>query len=425
MVSELLIQNGHVIDPANHVDDTLDVLVRDGVIAQIGKGLKSRNGQKIDARGKVVAPGFIDLHTHLRVPGQEYKEDLVSGTKAAVRGGFTTICCMPNTSPPIQSPETVRAIIEQAAKEGHCRVLPVAAVSVDLQHEVLTEFALLKEAGAVGVSDDAFPVQSSGFMRRVMEYAAMLDMVVMTHPEDKSLSEDGAMNEGAVSALLGLKGMPREAEEIHIARNLLLAAKTGCRLHVLHVSTAGGVAMIRRAKAEGVRVTAEGCPHHFTLTDEAVIGYDTNTKMNPPLRTPADVEAVIAGLQDGTLDAIATDHAPHAPHEKEVEYDHAPFGIIGLETAFGLTMRQLVKTGKMSLRDALACLTIKPAQVIGIEAGTLSVGAPADITIFEPETEWVVDVTQLASKAKNTPFGGWRLVGKVTTTIVAGQVREG
>ncbi|MCS6859081.1 MAG: dihydroorotase [Abditibacteriales bacterium] len=422
-MSELLIYNGHVIDPANNIDDTLDVLVRDGVIAQVGKGLKSRNGQKIDARGLVVAPGFIDLHTHLRVPGQEYKEDIASGTRAAVRGGFTTICCMPNTTPPIHSPEIVRAIIEQTAQEGFCRVLPVAAVSVDLQHEVLTEFALLKEAGAVAVSDDAFPVQSAGFMRRVMEYAAMLDMVVMTHPEDKSLSEGGAMNEGAVSALLGLRGMPREAEEIHIARNIMLAAKTGCRLHVLHVSTAYGVALVRRAKAEGVRVTAEGCPHHFTLTDEAVIGYDTNTKMNPPLRTQADVEAVVAGLQDGTLDAIATDHAPHAAHEKEVEYDNAPFGIIGLETAFGLTMRQLVRTGKMSLRDALACLTAKPARVLGLDAGTLSVGAPADITIFDPDAEWVVDVSQLASKSKNTPFGGWTMVGKVMETIVAGQAR--
>jgi dihydroorotase len=231
------------------------------------------------------------------------------------------------------------------------------------------------------------------------------------------------MNEGAVSAMLGLKGIPREAEETHIARNILLAAKAGCRLHVLHVSTAGGVELVRRAKAEGVRVTAEGCPHHFTLTDEAVIGYDTNTKMSPPLRTQADVEAVIEGLLDATLDAIATDHAPHAAHEKEVEYDNAPFGIIGLETAFGLTIKQLVKTGRMSLRDALACLTVKPAQVIGIEAGTLSVGAPADITLFDPNAEWVVEVTQLASKSKNTPFGGWTMVGKVTETIVGGQLR--
>jgi dihydroorotase len=425
---ELLIQNGRVIDPANNVDDALDVLIRNGKIAAVGKGLQSQisnlKSQIFDARGLVVAPGFIDLHAHLRVPGQEYKEDIVSGTKAAVRGGFTTVCCQPNTVPPIHSPEIVRAIIQQSATDGFCRVLPVAAVSVDLQHEVLTEFALLKEAGAIGVGDDAFPVQSSGFMRRVMEYAAMLDIIVMTHPEDKTLTESGAMNEGAVSAMLGLKGIPREAEETHIARNILLAAKAGCRLHVLHVSTAGGVELVRRAKAEGVRVTAEGCPHHFTLTDEAVIGYDTNTKMSPPLRTQADVEAVIAGLLDGTLDAIATDHAPHAAHEKEVEYDNAPFGIIGLETAFGLTIKQLVKTRKMSLRDALACLTMKPAQVIGIEAGTLSVGAAADITIFDPDAEWVVDVMQLASKSKNTPFGGWTMVGKVMETIVSGRVVE-
>ncbi len=423
---DLLIHSGRVIDPANNVDDTLDVLVRDGVIAEIGRDLKTKKAKAIDATGQVVAPGLIDLHTHLRVPGQEYKETVATGTRAAAAGGFTTVCCMPNTSPPLHSREVVESLKERIAAEAVVTVAPVGAVSLDLRHENLSEMAALKECGCIGVSDDAVPVQDPAFMRRVFQYASMLELPVFLHCEKKTLVEGAAINEGRVSTLLGLKGMPREACEIALAENLILAKYTGCRIHILHVSTRGEVELVRRAKSEGVAISAEACPHHFALSDEIFVAdgtpsYDTNLKMNPPLRTPDDVEAVIEGLKNGTIDAIATDHAPHARHEKEVEFDRALFGITGLETALGLTLRYLVEPGHLSLSQALSKLTSAPARIAQISGGSLTVGNRADLVVFDPAAEWAVTRDRTQSKSDNTPFLGSTLPGAVRAVIVAGR----
>ncbi|HTG00085.1 MAG TPA: dihydroorotase [Nitrospirota bacterium] len=417
----LLIKNGRVVDPANNIDAQLDVLVKDGRIAKVAKpGETSHSGvQVIEAEGKLVVPGLIDMHVHLREPGFEYKETIATGAEAARAGGFTSVCCMPNTNP-VNDNRSVTEFILAQARGAAARVYPIGAISKDSKGGELAELGDLYNAGCRAVSDDGRPVMSAAIMRRALEYAKIFDLLIVSHCEDTSLSAKGVMNEGTVSTELGLRGIPRAAEDVMTARDISLAELTGGRLHVAHVSTEGSVRLIRDAKARGVRVTAETCPHYFTLTEEAVRGYNTFAKMNPPLRTAADVEAIRQGLKDGTLDAIATDHAPHANDEKCCEFDFALFGIVGLETALGLTFR-LVDEGVLSLADAIRKMTVNPATILKIERGALSVGYDADITIIDPSLEWTVDSSQFKSKSRNTPFHGWKLKGRAVQTIVGGK----
>lgn len=417
-----LLKNGRVIDPANGRDEAADVLIgSDGLIAQVGPRLDAGpDATVIDCAGQVVAPGLIDMHVHLRVPGQEYKEDVASGTAAAANGGFTAIACQPNTAPAIDHASIVKDILAQAANAS-TRVHVVAAVSKGLQNTELAEMADLKDAGAVGIGDDAYPVHNSGFLRRAMEYCSMLGLPYIAHCEDKDLTGDGVMHEGYVSTVLGLKGIPRSAENVGTARNILLAMTTGCRLHILHVSTKESVEIIRHAKQFGAPITCETCPQYVALTDEACLDYNTNAKMSPPLRTKADQEAIIEGLRDGTIDAIATDHAPHAPHEKEQEFARAPFGMLGLETSLGLVVTHLVKPGILTLSQMVEKMSVAPANILGVPGGTLSVGAPADISVFDPDAEWTVDVNQFKSKSRNSVLDGVRLIGKPITTFVGGR----
>jgi dihydroorotase len=422
----LLIANGKVVDPASRLNTILDLLIVDGKIAKVGAKLSetyegAKDVQVIDAYGKLVVPGLIDLHTHLREPGYEYKETIKTGTAAAAAGGFTTICVMPNTNPVNDQQSVTEFILDKARKEGIVNVCPIGAITKGSKGQELAEIAELREAGCVAISDDGWPVMSSEVMRRAMEYAKTFDLPVIDHCEDLTLSEGGSMHEGRISTELGLKGIPAASEEVMVARDLILAQQTGAHLHLAHISTAGSVRMIRQAKARGLEVTAEACPHHFTLTHETLIDFDSNKKMNPPLRTQADVDAVIEGLRDGTLDAIATDHAPHATEEKLQEFESAPFGIIGLETAWPLAYG-LVELGALTLEEVVAKLTIHPARIIKSNRGTLSEGAVADATIIDPEEIWVVEPAQLLSKSKNTPFGGWKMKSRVLKTIVGGQV---
>ncbi len=417
-----LLKNGRVVDPANNRDETADVLIgADGLITKVDPNLPVTDAVTvIDCTGLVVTPGLIDMHVHLRVPGQEYKEDVQSGTAAASSGGFTAIACQPNTAPPIDSASIVQDIHRQA-EGASARVYVVAAVSKALHNTDLTEMADLKDAGIVGIGDDAYPVQNALFLRRAMQYCAMLDLPYVAHCEDKDLTADGVMNEGYVSTVLGLKGIPREAENIGTARNIMMASATGCRLHILHVSTKESVEIIRHAKALGAPITAETCPQYVALTDEACYGYNTNAKMSPSLRTHADQLAVIEGLKDGTLDAIATDHAPHAPHEKEQEFALAPFGMLGLETSLGLVITHLVKPGHLTLSQMVKKMSVAPAKIMGVPGGSLTIGAPADITVFDPNAEWVVDVTKFKSKSRNSVLDGVTLTGKPLMTFVGGR----
>lgn len=431
----LLIKNGRIIDPSQNIDREADLLIENGKISAIDSKIERPEAEQIDASGLVVAPGLLDIHVHGRTPGQEYKEDTQTLTAAAARGGVTTVCVMPNTVPTLDKRSVVEDILERARTEGNgVKVLPIASVSIGAKNEQLSEFAELKSAGAIAVSDDAFPIQDASFMRRVFEYAKTCDLATLLHCEDIALTGGGhagvgkgggMMNEGLVSTELGLRGMPRVSEEIAVFKACALAKEIGNRVHILHVSTAGAVEQIRHFKKQGTLVTAEACPHHFALTDEACRGYNTDAKMNPPLRTQEDVEAIIAGLQDGTIDAIATDHAPHAAFEKEQEFDRAPFGIIGIETMLPLSLKVLRE--HLSLSEIIAKMTSCAAEVLGLEAGALRVGAPADITIFDENEKWVLDKNQLASKSKNTPFHGHEMTGKVRATIINGNViyREG
>jgi dihydroorotase len=418
----ILIKNGHVIDPANKVDEMRDLLVAGGKIARHGKtgSLPADGCQVIDAAGRLVVPGLIDMHVHLREPGYEYKETIATGTAAARAGGFTAVCCMPNTNPVNDCGSVTEFILSRAAKGASARVFPVGAVTKGSKGEELAEIGELRDAGCVGISDDGRPVASAAVMRRAMEYSRTFGLPVLSHCEDALLAAKGVMNEGFVATELGLRGIPNAAEDVMVARDIALAELTGARVHICHVSTAGAVRMVREAKGRGVRVTAETCPHYFTLTDEAVRGYNTLAKMNPPLRTAEDVAAVRDGIRDGTIDVIATDHAPHASDEKAVEFDAAPFGIVGLETAVGLSLR-LVQDGVLSLSDLIARMSAAPARVLNVDKGTLSVGADADITIIDPDAEWTVQASAFRSKSKNTPFDGWTLKGKAERTILGGR----
>ena len=419
--SRILIKGGRLVDPAQRIDRTLDLLIENGKVSETGKNLKAAGAEEMDALGKIVCPGFMDLHVHLRSPGQEHKETIATGSRAAIKGGFTTICTMANTDPVVDSTTVVEYLKGQSAKVGLVNVLPYAAVTIGLKGETLTEMGELRRCGVVGFSDDGAPIMNAGVMRRALEYSRIAGVPILAHCEDKSLTGNGVVHEGLAAARLGLAGMPAEAETVMIARDILLAQATGGRLHIAHVSTAQGVELIRAAKAKGIPVTAEVAPHHLTLTEEKLAGYDPCFKMNPPLRTAADLKALQHGLQDGTLDAVATDHAPHSAVEKEAEFAHAPFGVIGLETAFGVLFSSLVEKGLLDLSTLIAALTIRPAQVLGLEGGSLRPGAAADITVIDPEAEWIVEAGSFVSKAVNSPFLGWRLKGVVTEVIVGGR----
>jgi dihydroorotase len=413
------ITNGRIIDPANGVDQTGDLLIIGGRIASTGEEAPP-DTVEIDAAGCWVVPGLTDMHVHLREPGQEYKEDILSGAQAAAAGGFTGIACMPNTAP-VNDCAAVTAMIRARAAQAAVRVYPVGAVSKGSEGHQLAEFGELRAAGAVAVTDDGRPVEDSQLMRRALEYAGDFGLVVISHSEDRSLAS-GVMNEGVVSTRLGLKGIPTAAESIMVFREIALAEFTGQRVHIAHVSAASSIDLIRAAKARGVRVTAETAPHYFTLTDEAVFGYDTNAKMNPPLRSAADREAVRVALADGTLDVIATDHAPHSILEKETEFDTAANGIIGLETAVPLAL-DLVRDGVVDAGRMVALMAVNPATILGLDAGNLAPGAVADVTIIDPEREFVYTADQVVSKSRNTPFLGWRLKGRAVLTMVGGEVR--
>ncbi len=419
----LLFRGGRVVDPSQKLDGRLDLLVAEGVVAALGEGLDPVAGaREIDASGLLVTPGLIDVHVHLREPGQEHKETITTGARAAAAGGFTAVCCMPNTDPPIDDPASVGFVVAAGRRAGAARVFPMGAISVGCAGEALTEIGEMVKAGAVGITDDGRPVMDSGLMRSALEYTQAFGIPVVDHPEDLTLSRDGSMNEGLVSSRLGLRGKPNASEDIHILRDILLAELTGGRIHIQHVSTRVGVDAIRQGKARGVRVTGEASPHHLLLTDEEVDGYRTEAKMNPPLRSPEDREAVRAGLRDGTLEVVATDHAPHHYDEKEAAFDEAPNGIVGLETALGLVYGHLVLGGVLDLPTMVERMSCAPARLFDLPGGTLKVGSHGDVTVFDPGAVWMCDPARFVSKSRNTPFKGWKLQGKPRFTVVGGEV---
>jgi dihydroorotase len=450
-MSALLLTGGRVIDPARQFDAVADVLLADGRVAAVGPEAARQAAPgtaRLDARGRVVCPGLIDLHVHLREPGQSAKETLATGTAAAARGGFTSVVCMPNTSPAIDSPAAVVLVQEKAARESVVNVFIAGAITKGIAGEELAPIGSLKQAGVVAVTDDGHCVQNNEVMRRALEYARMFDLPVMDHCQDYSLVSDGVMHEGYWSAALGLRGWPATGEDLIVARNILLAEATGAHVHCQHLSSAGSVQLLREAKQRGVPVSGEACPHHFTLTDAALAGserfwagdgravggftdgqprpawpvYDTNFKMNPPLRSARDREAILEGLADGTIEVLCSDHAPHCDYEKEVEFDDAPFGITGLETELPLSLMQLHHARRMDLAEVIAKFTIAPARLLRLKKGTLAPGADADVTVFDPDKEWVWRRAESASKSRNSPFDGWPMKGRVSATIVAGKV---
>ncbi|HZI31219.1 MAG TPA: dihydroorotase [Candidatus Binatia bacterium] len=446
-MNSLLLTGGRVVDPANKIDSIADVLILDGKISAIGKNLSAPAGvETLDARGKIVSPGLIDLHVHFREPGQTAKENIATGTAAAACGGFTSVVCMPNTSPAIDSAATVALIHESASAQGLVNVFVSGAITKNIAGEELAPIGGLKKAGVVAITDDGHCVQNNELMRRACEYAKMFDLPLFDHCQDYSLVTDGVMHEGYWNIALGLRGWPAAGEEMIVARNILLAELTGAKIHCQHLSAAGSVALIREAKKRGVSISGEACAHHFTLTDAAIAGsekfwaadgkslaptqgselpqwpaYDTHFKMNPPLRSASDREAILEGLTDGTIEVLCSDHAPHCDYEKAVEFDYAPFGITGLETELALSLMQLVHSRRLSLPDMIAKYTIHPARLLNLPKGTLSVGADADVTVFDLEREWVYSPEGSASKSKNSPFFGWKLKGKVAATIVSGK----
>lgn len=422
-MTSILIRGGRVIDPSRGTDGLADVLIERGQIAAVGLGIEAPAGLTvIDATGKVVAPGLIDLHVHLREPGQEDLETVASGAMAAAAGGFSAVCAMPNTDPVTDNQAAVGFIVSQAQRAAKARVYPIGAVTLGQRGEQLAEFGELVGAGAVAVSDDGKPVGSSHMMRTALEYARTFGIPVANHCEEMSLAAGGAMHEGLVSTRLGLKGIPAAAEEIMVARDIILAELTGGHVHLCHMSTRGSVELIRRGKEKGIRVTAEATPHHFSLTHARCEGYDTNAKMNPPLREPEDVEAIRQGLRDGTIDVVASDHAPHHYDAKEREFDHAPNGIIGLETALGVAVRDLVETGVLTLPALIERMSTRAARIFNLPGGTLAVGAPADVVVFDPKERWIVEPDKFCSKSRNTPYAGVELVGRTHQTVVRGRV---
>ena len=429
MSGSLLLAGGRVIDPSAGMDEVRDVLVRDGRIETVAKGVAGPEGiPRIEARGLVVAPGLIDVHVHLREPGAEHKETIRTGARSAAAGGFTTIWAMPNTDPPLDDPAAVGFVREEARRwarkgEGGARVSPVAAASLGLAGRQMTEIGGLVEAGAVAVTDDGHPIHDPALMRRLLEYTQSFGIPVLQHAEDMALSAGGVMNEGAVATALGLRGIPNASEATVVARDIYLAELTGGHVHVQHVSTREAVELIRLARERGTRVSGEASPHHMALTEEAVRGYRTEAKMNPPLRSEADRLAVRQGLIDGVLECVATDHAPHHYEEKEREFDDAPFGIVGLETALAVCIGELVTPGDLPLFDLIERMSTAPARLMGLEGGTLRPGSRADIVLFDPEEAWTVDPANFRSKSRNTPFGGWEVTGRVKRTIVGGETR--
>ncbi len=449
-MNSLLLTGGRVIDPANRLDAPADLLIVNGKVAAVGPDAArqaSADVEKMDVRGLVVCPGLIDLHVHLREPGQSAKETIATGMAAAARGGFTSVVCMPNTSPAIDNAGTVALIRERAVREGGVNVFVTGAITKGIAGEELAPIGGLKRAGVVAITDDGHCIQNNDLMRRACEYAKMFDLPVMDHCQDYSLVTDGVMHEGYWSTVLGLRGWPAAGEEMIVARNILLAELTGAKIHCQHLSAAGSVQLLRDAKKRGVPISGEACPHHFTLTDAAIAGsekfwaqdgqvllalnsqlstlnwpsYDTNFKMNPPLRSARDREAILEGLADGTIEILCSDHAPHCDYEKEVEFDYAPFGITGLETELALSLMQLVHTGRISLTEMIAKYTVNPARLLNLTKGTLSVGADADVTVFDPDREWTFERSATASKSANNPFYGWPLKGRAAATIVGGK----
>ena len=447
VMNSLLLTGGRVVDPANQFDSIADVLILDGKISAVGKRLSAPAGvETVDVRGKIVCPGLLDLHVHFREPGQTAKENVATGTAAAARGGFTSVVCMPNTSPAIDSAATVALIHERACEQGIVNVFVSGAITKAIAGEELAPIGGLKSAGVVAITDDGHCVQNNDLMRRACEYAKMFNLPLFDHCQDYSLVTDGVMHEGYWNVALGLRGWPAAGEEMIVARNILLAELTGAKIHCQHLSAAGSVALIREARKRGVPISGEACPHHFTLTDAAVAGsekfwavdgktlaatqgpelpqwpvYDTHFKMNPPLRSARDREAILAGLADGTIEILCSDHAPHCDYEKAVEFDYAPFGITGLETELALSLMQLVHTKRLSLSDMIAKFTVNPARLLNLQKGTLSVGADADVTVFDLDGEWVFRPETSASKSKNSPFFGWKFKGRVAATIVGGK----
>ncbi len=422
---KLLITGGHLIDPTENQNSGKNLLIEDGkVVAWLNQNENApEDAEVFDATGLIVAPGFIDLHVHLREPGQEHKETIASGCAAAVMGGFTSVCPMPNTNPVNDNAAITRYMIEQAERAGLANVFPVGAITKSSDGVELAEMGEMKAAGAVAVSDDGRSVPSAGMMRRAMEYAKDFDLPIIDHCEDKSLSCGGVMHEGKISLLLGLKGMPALAEDLDAVRDIILAKETGAHVHIAHISTKGAIEIVRRAKNENINVTCEVTPHHFTLTDKMVEGYDTNTKMSPPLRSEEHLEAILEAIKDGTIDAIATDHAPHHADEKALEYDRAPFGITGLETAVGLAFNELVHKGIIDLVKFVELCSANPAKILRLKnRGTLKAGSIADVTILDPELEWTYKISETRSKSRNSPFNNWKFTGTAIATIVGGKI---
>jgi dihydroorotase len=420
---KLLIKNGHVVDARTGRNGIFDILIYEGKIADIGNDLEiDSNYDYIDAAGKYVVPGFVDAHCHLRDPGYEYKEDIESGSASAAIGGFTSIACMPNTNPCIDNQEVVKYIISKAKQEAYVNVYPIGAISKGQKGEELSEIGELKFAGAVAISDDGKPVKSSSLMKKALQYASMFDITVISHCEDLDLAEDGVMNEGYQSTIMGLRGIPSAAESIMVARDLLLAEYTNTPIHIAHVSTEASVELIKVAKKRGVKVTAETCPHYFSLTEEACEGFNTMAKVNPPLRTKRDVEAIIQGLKDDTIDVIATDHAPHHQDEKNVEFNLAASGMVGFETALSLVVTNLINPGVLTMEQVVEKMCLNPSRILGLNKGVLEVGRAADITIFDVNEERIIDINKFKSKSKNSPFDRFKLKGTVYHTVVNGKV---
>lgn len=420
-MSRIVIQKARVVDPGRSIDRITDLLIEDGTIRAVADGISSSDAEVVDARGLCAVPGLVDMHVHLREPGFEYKETIASGTTAAAAGGFTAVASMANTSPPNDCSSVTEFILRKAAQAGMARVHPIGATTKGLAGNELAEIGEMVAAGAVAISDDGHPVVDANVMRRAMEYATVFDVAVIEHCETPELHPGGVMNEGYWSTTLGLRGIPRASEEIAVSRNIHLAELTGARLHIAHLSTRGALRSVREAKGRGLRVSCEVTPHHLLFTDERVSGYDTNAKMKPPLVTEEDRLALLEGLQDGTVDAIATDHAPHHQDEKDEEFDEAPFGIVGLETAVALAIDRLVRTGLITLGRMVELLSCGPARILRLEAGALKVGAPADVTLLDLERRFRVEPASFASKSRNTPFGGWELQGRAVRTIVGGR----